>query len=847
MPRGGSVSDSGRPSAHREATEQLGTQPPTEKELAIAWESTPFAIRYSLFAAHALLSIRVLDPACGSGHFLLAAARRLGKELARVRTGEEEPSPEAQREATRDVIAHSIYGVDKNPLAVELCKVALWIESHVSGKPLTFLDHRIRCGDSLVGVLELDVLKGGIPDEAFDPVSRDAKEDAALLKKRNRNERRDLESGQLLLPLAPARVVDALGARHHDIEAIADDSPAAVLEKKSRYDRLLADPDRLRIAEACDLWTAAFFQRIGNSEQERRANSEVANRETDEPFAIRHSPFADPIRHSPFADPIRHSPFAPITTDTLRRYLESGTAHPQALAAARALAEHHHFFHWPLEFPEVFASGGFHVIIGNPPFMGGLKISGALGEKYRHWLEVAYAPYGGTADLCAAFYRRVFSLLKPGGRMGMVATNTIGQGDTRESGLAILLRQGGVITFAKRFIKWPDAANVEVNLVAIHKPHHSPFAIRHSPILDGQPVPFISSRLDAEPEAEPQRLPQNEGKAFIGDYVRGIGFVLEPEEAEALLAKDPRNADCLFPYLNGEDLNSHPEQKPSRWVICFHDWDLERAKQYPDLLRIVEERVRPERERLRGPGDKRNREYWWQFGAYRAGMRRAIAPLRRVLVRSRVSELHAMAFVPLGWIYNEQLVVFAFDDDYHFALLQSSVHEVWVWRQASSLESRNRYTPTDCFDTFPFPPVGADLVSALSRAASGEQRAVGAQRAVPWRMEEMPEAFQRAARIGAEYHEHRRQIMLSRNLGLTKTYNLFHNPTCTDGDIVRLRELHAEMDRAILACYAWTDVQLRHDFYQNDRGQTRYTVSPEARRELLRRLVELSTGLISRG
>jgi hypothetical protein len=116
--------------------------------------------------------------------------------------------------------------------------------------------------------------------------------------------------------------------------------------------------------------------------------------------------------------------------------------------------------------------------------------------------------------------------------------------------------------------------------------------------------------LDDEPEAEPKRLPQNEGKAFIGDYVRGIGFVLEPEEAEELLTKNPRNADSLFPYLNGEDLNSHPEQKPSRYVICFYDWDLERAKQYPDLLRIVEERVKPERERLHGPGDKRNREYW---------------------------------------------------------------------------------------------------------------------------------------------------------------------------------------------------------------------------------------------
>jgi hypothetical protein len=150
-------------------------------------------------------------------------------------------------------------------------------------------------------------------------------------------------------------------------------------------------------------------------------------------------------------------------------------------------------------------------------------------------------------------------------------------------------------------------------------------------------------------------------------------------------------------------------------------------------------------------------------------------------------------------------------------------HENWLRRFTSTLGTTSNYSPTDCFDTFPFPP------EEYERMANSE-----------WRVEEMPEAFQWAAQVGAEYHEHRRQIMLARNLGLTKTYNLFHAPACGDADIVRLRELHAEMDRAILACYGWEDVDLRHDFYPNDRGQMRYTVSPEARRELLRRLLELN-------
>ncbi|MFT0817997.1 DNA methyltransferase [Synechococcus sp. W60.3] len=262
----------------------------------------------------ALLNLKVLDPACGSGHFLLAAARYLGRELARLRSQEDEPSPDAVRQSVREVIAHCIYGVDKNPLAVELARVALWIESHDVDKPLTFLDHRIKCGDSLVGILNLDVLKTGIPDDTFAPLSTDDKEIANSLKKRNRSECRSLASGQMRLPFAPAQVVAALGSKHHDIEAIADDSPAAVREKKNRYERLLADPKRLRLIEACDLWTAAFFQR-----------------------------FTPELLKS----------HAAITTDVVTDHLAE-LAHPQALAAAQALAVENRFFHWPLEFPEVF-------------------------------------------------------------------------------------------------------------------------------------------------------------------------------------------------------------------------------------------------------------------------------------------------------------------------------------------------------------------------------------------------------------------------------------------------------------------------------------------------------------
>lgn len=270
----------------------------------------------------AILSVRVCDPACGSGHFLLAAARRLGKELARVRTGEEEPAPERVREATREAIAHCIYGVDRNPLAVDLCRLALWLEGHTEARPLTFLDHRIRCGDSLVGVFDLGALARGVPDRAFDSKEGDDKEAARAAARRNRKER---EGERSLFAWDPGPDLAALGRRGMALDGIADDSPEAIRRKRQDYQRSHADALWTIRREACDLWTAAFFQRLG---PERPVITTVA--------------VADQIAGR--AIDARLSSVAMVTADRER------------------------FFHWPLEFPEVFADGGFDVLLSNPPW-----------------------------------------------------------------------------------------------------------------------------------------------------------------------------------------------------------------------------------------------------------------------------------------------------------------------------------------------------------------------------------------------------------------------------------------------------------------------------------------------
>ncbi len=275
----------------------------------------------------ALLSLKIVDPACGSGHFLLAAARRVGKELAKIRTGETQPPPEPLREAMRDVIQNCIYGVDLNPLAVDLCKVALWIEGFCSGKPLNFLDHRIKCGNSLVGVLDIECLDEGIPDEAFKAVTGDEKKLATELKKRNKRERETDLQGQLSLfgnrESTRAEYVESW----RQLGEFAETTPQEVREKEQRYRQTRTNQGWYRDYSACNLWVAAFFMGLRGE----------------------------------------NLPLIP-TTATLSEVLRGNLQHQELIDAVNGLAEEKHFFHWCLEFPEVFESGGFDCVLGNPPW-----------------------------------------------------------------------------------------------------------------------------------------------------------------------------------------------------------------------------------------------------------------------------------------------------------------------------------------------------------------------------------------------------------------------------------------------------------------------------------------------
>ncbi len=710
----------------------------------------------------ALLNLRIVDPASGSGHFLLAAARRIGHMLAKIRSNEEEPSPAERRHAIRDVIRECVYAVDKNPLAVDLCKLAMWLESHDSNLPLGFLDHHIKNGDSLVGVTDLSAVYQGIPDDAFKPSATDDRSYARSLRDRNRRERNQATLGESNLNGITSEIAEQFAELGH----LEEQTPEDVKAKAEIYGELANEEATYDLARALDLWTFAFFCSM----------------------------------QKPSADQPRS--FTPTTADIRTAVSNPGAMDQRLVGIATAAAIESGYFHWAIEFPDVIKNGGFDVVLGNPPFLGGLKISTEFGRSYLDFIIFNYAPAGGTADLCAYFSRAAFSLLTNSGRAGIVAVNTIGQGDTREAGLRPIINGGGTITNVKRFVKWSGTANVEVNLLSFAKGKDYP-----NIVLDGQRVESISSRLDAEPEVEPKRLIARRSQAFQGVILHGMRFVIDKSEVENLMSASARNRECLMPFINGKDINNHPKLEAARWAINFHDWSLDTARKFPELLEIVESRAAKDTEKLKR---EKGADEWWKYARSRPALYSAIHGQKRVLVRAATSELHMMAFLPPGMVYSNALYVFAFDDNYHFGLLQSNVHEVWVRRNASTLRTDLRYTPTDCFETFAFP---TDPEYQLTENAANTAR---------------------------QYETHRAQTLIDRDFGLTKAYNLFNSADCLDSDIAELRKFHAQMDREILACYNWEDIEPEHGFYENDRGRVQYTVSISARREIIRRLIELN-------
>jgi hypothetical protein len=681
----------------------------------------------------AILALKVCDPAMGSGAFLVEAMRRLARLLVAAweRHG---GMPRIPRDETpflfacRLVAQRCLYGVDKNKMAVDLAKLSLWLATLARDHAFTFLDHNLRHGDSLVG-LSLAQVEAchWAPDvqQAF------------------------------VSPSLRKRVAVALKKRQEILTADEFTSYAKLSDLRVEADKPL---DFLRFLG--DAVLGVFFEGGTASARERRR--------LDLSHTVR--------------DYLNDTIDMP-TRLVLRRDIE----HP--VSVLRSLKPPLEPFHWEIEFPEVFlglepdgslmrrADGGFDAIVGNPPFAGGTMISTANGKSYLEFLFDQYEQSGNRMDLVAYFFRRAFNLVRSSGTFGLIATNTIAQGDTRKGGLRWICNHGGTIYAARKRLKWPGEAAVVVSVIHVHKgPLAGPFD------LDGRPSRLITAYLfHAGTNDDPTKLRANANRSFTGSKIYGQGFLFDDTDAkkvatsiaemQRLIADDPRNAERIFPYIGGKEVNDSPSLSYHRHVINFGEMTEDQARRWPGLMQIVEEKVKSERDR--SSAEVRKCPWWLHFRS-RPELYNAIREMDQVLACSLHQPYWLITFVDSKVVFSHALAVFAIRSSASIAILQSSPHELWARFFGSSLEDRLRYTPSDCFETFPFPD-GWETNAALEA-------------------------------IGQDYYEYRAQLMRESNKGLTKTYNRFHDPKEKSPEVRRLRHLHGAMDRAVLAAYGWSDI-----------------------------------------
>ena len=709
-----------------------------------------------------ILDLKVCDPAMGSGAFLVEACRQLADALIeswRVHNVAPGIPPDEDETifARRMVAQRCLYGVDRNPKAVDLAKLSLWLTTLAKEHPLTFLDHALRHGDSLVGLsipqLQAFHWKGDAPhfEEGFEALSGRAHLDEAA------------ELRQLIRQ--------------------ADDSVSDG-ELRELWDQAQSETASVRLLG--DLALAAFFEES--------------------------KPKAREARRKEFATKVIGG-----EADTYRQWLDDLRNADTPLAP----------FHWQIEFPEVFDrdNPGFDSIVGNPPFLGGTKISSVLGASYRNWIIQLHAGSHGHADLVAYFFRQVFNLIRLQGTLGLIATNSIAQGDTRSSGLRIICEMGGVIFDAVRRFRWPGSAAVVTSIVHIAKGQIE-LTIR----LDGIAVERITSFLfDRGCNADPLRLKAAAGLSYNGSKVYGQGFLFDDldsrqeasslDEMRELLSEHPDNSRAVRPYIGGRELNDSPIHAHHRYTIDFGERSYsECLERWPSLLEIVERKVKPDRVKKDATKYPRMVNEWWKHWNARTELYAKASRLHRVLANSQVSHRVQFAFLPSDMVYSHALNVYPLTGYAAFCALQSRPHEAWAHFFGSSMKDDLRYTPSDCFETFPFPKdweTRADLDV-----------------------------------VGEEYYKFRAALMVSNNEGMTKTYNRFHDPYEDDSCIAELRRLHAAMDRAVLDAYGWSDIPTDCEFlldYEIDeeawgtkKKPYRYRWPNDVRDEMLARLLELN-------
>ena len=744
-----------------------------------------------------ILDLKVCDLAMGSGAFLVQACRWLSERLIEAwsqseaqgkwvtndgmvcgDSGGQQPisnDPEERLMIARRLISERcLYGVDVNPMAVELAKLSIWLVTLAKGRPFGFLDHNLRHGDSLLGIADLDQLR-------YLDMQADKGSEKKLFAQRIDEAIR--EASELRAELRERPILDI-----HDVDAMAHLDQKA--RKKLEVPELVADA---LIAETLrsggrPIEVGLLSIEVG---QVLEGDTESLNR--------------------------------------LRKRSQAGLA--TDLPNGKNIRKP---FHWCLEFPEVFNQddAGFDAVVGNPPFLGGQKITGAMGSCYRDYLvDLLAGGKRGSADLVAYFFIRANSITSSSGFFGLIAVNTISEGNTREVGLRSVLESGSTIYRAEPSVVWAGQANVVTSSVFVSKCKWAgPRWIAEERVNN------ISSSLKSHENWKPVKLEESKGYVFQGVIILGDGFIIDKQTYSQWEEAGDKSCSVVFDYLIGREVNQSPSHTPSRKVINFFDWDQEKAETFRSAYLIVQEQVQPERQRRKATGEfvlrKPLPQRWWQYGEKRPAMFHAIgrghdfvkhpkgwealtSPLQRVIVFvTQATKFPCFTLVPNTYVYAHSLCVIASESYSLFGCLSSDLHAVWAFEHGSRLHERLRYTHGDIFETFPFP------TGVLEDAKTILQE------------------------LGQQFFELRSKYMVETNKGMTKFYNDLHEPSLVTPEIVQLRDLQKELNQAVLKAYGFNDIDLEQGFHEVaylPKGKNiRFTVSEKAREELLHRLAMLN-------
>lgn len=600
--------------------------------------------QWSLRSAAELLDLKICDPAMGSGAFLVQVCRWLGERVVeawsmdeaagRHLTGEGVAvddladleglpvNPEERVVIARRLVAERcLYGVDLNPLAVELAKLSIWLVTLAKERPFGFLDHNLRCGDSLLGIHRLEQLT----DLSMTPGGKG--QQRLFGKNIEKAVREAIELRERLREM-PIRDI-------HDVEAMA---------------RLDVDArGKLEVPEnIADAFIGEVLASAGSASVLENGLASLS------------------IQAGQAVDGDIES-----VRSIMRRAADTLTAGLPIEKTSRRP------FHWPLEFPEVFMTerSGFDAFVGNPPFLGNRLWKSSMGEMLQWQCQMILGTSPGKIDLSIVFHRRVVDLLRPNGCYGLLATSNIAEGSAVAVGLGVIV-QNGDIYFSRKGMPWPGTASVVVAVVGFIKGQW--VGVCNS---EGLACKRIGARL--EPEATdvwtPKELPVPIFSFAGVDNSKGMAFVLTTENPWFDRLKDEPNS-LLRPYITGDDITSYALRKTDRWALDIADRKLEDIeKNWPIAFQFLIEEVQPTRTPDALKSYKGLYDRWWQFWNHRADLMRRLRKQELFIAFAKVTKYPFCMMAATNWIYTNKVLLIGTDRDDLFAVCLSSFFRNWLY------------------------------------------------------------------------------------------------------------------------------------------------------------------------